>query len=86
LWRRERGEGLGALADWPVARPADWVDFVNEPHGEAELEALRRSVARGCPFGDDEWQAETVKELGLEHTMRNRGRPRAEANNDKLFA
>ena len=29
-------------------------------------------------FGDDHWQAETAKELGLESTMRARGRPKPE--------
>jgi len=58
--------------------PADWMEFVNEPHSEAELESLRRSVNRGCPFGADDWQAATVKELGLESTMREPGRPRVE--------
>ena len=76
--------GVEELAEWPVARPADWVEFVNEPHGEGELEALRRSVNRGCPFGDD-WQAETVKELGLEHTMREPGRPKKGDAEDRLF-
>jgi putative transposase len=78
LWRRERGLAAGWLAEWPVERPADWVAFVNEPQSEGELAALRRSANRGCPFGSEEWQAETVKELGLESTMRPRGRPRLE--------
>jgi hypothetical protein len=46
--------------------------------GRSAAEALRRSANRGCPFGSQEWQAETVKELGLESTMRPRGRPRME--------
>jgi putative transposase len=57
-----------------VERPADWVAYVNEPQSEGELAALRRSVNRGCPFGSEEWQAATVTELGLESTMRARGR------------
>jgi putative transposase len=44
------------LAGWPVALPADWVEQVNTPHTEAEMEALRRSVRRGCPFGSVPWQ------------------------------
>jgi putative transposase len=75
LWRREHGQGLGILSDWPVPRPADWLNFVNEPQTQAELEALRRSVNRGCPFGDDEWQKQVVTDLGLEATLRPRGRP-----------
>ena len=32
---------------WPLPLPADWVERVNEPQTEAELDALRRSVQRG---------------------------------------
>jgi putative transposase len=79
LWRREQGRGTAMLADWPVERPADWVEFVNEPQTSEELEALRRSVNRGCPFGDDRWQQATVEQLGLQWTLRPRGRPRKAA-------
>ncbi len=73
LWRRENGQGLGLLAIWPVERPADWVAFVNEPQTPEELAALRRSVNKAAPFGSDEWQAQTVEELGLQATIRPRG-------------
>lgn len=75
LWRREHGRGLAMLSPWPVERPADWTQFVNEPQSATELEALRRSVNRGRPFGDDNWQWEVVEDLGLEQTIRPRGRP-----------
>jgi len=73
--RQENQRGITMLSDWPVERPADWVDFVNEPQTTEELEALRRSVNRGCPFGEDQWRDNMVRELGLESTMRERGRP-----------
>lgn len=79
LWRRESQRGLAILSDWPVERPADWKEFVNEPHSAEELDALRRSANRGCPFGDDDWQKAMVQELGLEWTVRPRGRPRKTA-------
>jgi hypothetical protein len=31
----------------------DWLQWVNEPQTEKELEALRLSVDRGKPFGQD---------------------------------
>jgi putative transposase len=40
------------------------------------LAALRRSVARGCPFGNESWMERTAKRLGLEATLRPQGRPR----------
>jgi putative transposase len=76
LWRRQQQRGTVMLTAGPVARPADWVDFVNEPQNQAELEAIRRSVNRGCPFGDDDWQKEVVEDLSLQQTLRPRGRPR----------
>jgi putative transposase len=60
----------------PVALPASWVEHVNEPQTEAELARLREAVRRGCPFGADGWVRETAGRLGLECTLRPRGRPR----------
>jgi putative transposase len=42
---------------------------------EAELEAVRTSVKRGRPFGSPQWVNRTARELGLEYTLRPRGRP-----------
>jgi hypothetical protein len=39
-----------------LTNPKDWVDVVNEVQMEGELEAVHRSVKRGCPLGDEEWQ------------------------------
>ena len=60
----------------PVPRGEDWLDWVNEPQTEAELEALRASICRGRPFGSQSWQRRTAKRLGLESSLRPRGRPR----------
>jgi putative transposase len=60
----------------PVALTSEWVKLVNEPQTEAELEAMRRSVARGCPYGSDGWVQAIVEDLGLQWTIRPRGRPR----------
>jgi putative transposase len=65
-----------SLAPWPVARPADWLNRVNDPLDEKLLAALQTSVNRGRPFGDDRWVAATAKRLDLGHTLRERGRPR----------
>jgi putative transposase len=78
LWRRSRPEAMPAipLADWPLPSPADWIERVNRPETEAELEALRRSVCRGTPFGSASWQEETARRLRIQFTLRPRGRPR----------
>jgi putative transposase len=64
------------LCPWPIPRPRDWKARVNRALTKKELEALRTSVVRGRPFGDDAWQKRTAKRLGLESTFRSRGRPR----------
>jgi putative transposase len=40
------------------------------------LAAVRKSVERGSPFGSEAWQKRTARRLGLEFTLRPRGRPR----------
>ncbi|MGO8689377.1 MAG: transposase [Thermoguttaceae bacterium] len=81
LWARRSGPPVlqSLLSDWPVERPAHWLRLVNQPLTEKEREALRTSVARGRPYGDDDWQQKQVKRLGLLHTMRREGRPAAAA-------
>jgi putative transposase len=64
------------LHAWPVAQPANWLPSVNAPQTELELEALRRSVARGQPYGSAAWVEAVVQRLGLQSTIRPRGRPR----------
>ena len=64
------------LSPWPVKRPANWVARVNAPLTPSEIARARVSIERSRPYGDDEWVSRTVKELGLEHTVRPQGRPR----------
>jgi putative transposase len=75
--RAGREHPADLLCDWPVGRPRDWVARVNRGQGQAELDALRRSVARGQPFGEAAWVARTADRLGLESTLRAVGRPKA---------
>jgi putative transposase len=75
LWRRERGEGLALLADWPLPRPDDWRARVNRAEGAAELEALRAAARRGRPYGDAAWLEDAVRRFNLASTLRPRGRP-----------
>ena len=64
------------LSPGPVPRGRDWLRHVAEPHSEAELAALRRSANRGTPYGSATWERRTIAKLGLESTLRPRGRPR----------
>ena len=61
---------------WPVPRPRRWLAWVNEAQTAAEVEAVRRCVTRGQPFGSEVWVERTVAAFGLQPTLRPRGRPR----------
>jgi putative transposase len=76
LWRRRAAEQRPMLCDWPLAIPGDWLRYVNRPQSEAELRSLRRSVARGQPYGGERWVEATAARLGLQSTLRARGRPK----------
>jgi putative transposase len=73
-------EERALLADWPAPRPGHWRSYVNGVETEAELQSLRKSVARGVPFGSERWTGQAIARLGLESTLRPRGRPRKENN------
>lgn len=79
-WRYHQGEpkAKALLSAWPVPRPRHWLASLNRAETARELEALRRSVNRGSPFGNPPWQTRTAKRLSLESTLRPRGRPRRE--------
>ncbi|HEX4146324.1 MAG TPA: transposase [Pirellulales bacterium] len=73
---RPKGERPTMLSDWPVNCPTNWIALVNAAQTEAELVGLRRSVFRGAPFGQEHWCGRTAKRLGLESSLRPRGRPK----------
>jgi putative transposase len=60
----------------PIDLPDDWGEFVDQPLTDKELESIRYSVNRQAPFGNARWQKRMCRELGLEHTLRPRGRPK----------
>lgn len=80
LWRRVHGNKAQTffLSEWPEPEPSDWISFVNEPLTGDKLSEVRTCVQRGRPYGEVEWVQQTASALGLEHTLRSRGRPRRE--------
>ena len=68
---------LATPADPPL--PRQWRSWVNKPETDAEVKALRHSVQRGLPFGDDRWIKSSTVRLNLESTTRPRGRPRKDS-------
>jgi putative transposase len=74
--RNSSAEEKALLSVWPQRRSAGWVEHVNSPQTDAGLTALRRSVNRDSPFGDETWATIAKKKLGLEITTRPQGRPK----------
>ena len=70
------GADCGFLTDWPMERPPNWIEFVNGAENESELNDLRSSAQRGRPFGSADWVLVMAKQLGLESTLKSRGRPK----------
>jgi hypothetical protein len=64
------------LSEWPVDRPADWLQIVNESMAEDDAERVRQCVARDRPLGSATWTKRTARRLGVGQTLNPRGRPR----------
>ncbi len=78
LWRWVQNDSrlMEFLAEWPMERSRQWLQWVNETERESELEDLRSSAQRGRPYGNEEWANRVAKQLGLESAFHQRGRPR----------
>jgi putative transposase len=57
-------------------RDERWLERVNEPLSIGDLQRLRLSVQRSRPYGNESWTKKTARRMGLEYTLRGRGRPR----------
>jgi REP-associated tyrosine transposase len=73
---RSGGKRPELLSDWPVACPRNWLARVNAVESEPDLAALHRSISRGAPFGNQRWSQRVAARLGLESSLRPRGRPK----------
>jgi putative transposase len=72
------------LSAGPLPEPDAWLTYVNGVETAAELEALRRSVQRGAPYGEAAWQSQTAAALGLESSLRRIGRPKKDKDAMKI--
>lgn len=61
---------------WPLDLPTNFTDWLDQPLCDHELSALRTCVNRQQPFGASDWLQRMATTLGLESTVRRRGRPR----------
>ncbi|MGD2110566.1 MAG: transposase [Phycisphaerae bacterium] len=84
--RRRKGVATAWLIgtdQWPVRPPRNWRAVVNRPEPETELEAVRRCVSRGAPYGELSWQRRTAKRLRLESSLRPPWRPKRTRRGDQ---
>jgi putative transposase len=65
-----------ALAKTPATRRRRWSAFVHKAPPDEELAAIRRSTMTGLPYGEPDWVEQLGNRLGLDLTIRPRGRPR----------
>ena len=76
LWRTLKGDDGSILSPWPISKPRTWRAMVNRPMNQRELNAIRRCVKKGCPYGSDRFVTQASSRLQLKHTLRERGRPK----------
>jgi putative transposase len=74
--------GLATAPPWVdrswLERPTDWLAVVNAAQPPEELATIRQSIDRGRPLGSEGWGQQTAAALGLESSLRPRGRPKEE--------
>jgi putative transposase len=68
--------GRPTLSPGPIEKPSTWLEYINAPQSMEEIGKIHRAARRGAPLGDAAWASRMVKAYGLEHTIRDRGRPR----------
>ncbi|MBP9751628.1 MAG: transposase [Candidatus Moranbacteria bacterium] len=71
-------EQRSILSEWPIEKPGHyekWANTLSEDE-EEKLEKIRHALKRGSPFGESEWMNTIAEKLGLESTLRKRGRPK----------
>jgi putative transposase len=76
-WLQKAEPAPKLLTPWPISRLPNWTERVNEPLSDKELEAIRRCTQRGSPLGNEAWVEAIARRLGLESTLRPRGRPKS---------
>lgn len=73
---RQGRESPVVVCDGPLDLPSTWAMLVQAELPPDQQDRLSRSLRRGTPFGADRWTRTTVGRLGLQCTVRSRGRPR----------
>ena len=74
LWRREGGneKQKKLLSEWPIDVPNDYLNFINTPQTNEELESLRCCVNRGRPYGNESWTEKMINKFNLKTEFNKR--------------
>lgn len=80
LWSSHTARTAGSDGLQPdtflLSLPDDWTAYVDMPLTDREIEKLRKCVNRQAPFGEEDWQHELCREMGMESTLRPIGWPK----------
>jgi len=78
LWVRERGseEQKKLLSPWPISPDKNYLKLVNGKEDKEVIKTIRQSMERGSPLGKGSWVTVMATKLGLNSTLRRRGRPK----------
>ena len=63
----------------PKRLPEDWLRIVQSAVEPSQQETIAHCIKRGCPYGSKQWINQTATTLGLESTLRPRGRPQKDS-------
>ncbi|MCK5172905.1 MAG: transposase [Planctomycetes bacterium] len=65
-----------ALSSGPKALPRNWPQLVGRTVAAKETQKLENCIKRGSPYGSKIWTTATASQLGLQSTLRPKGRPK----------
>ncbi len=60
----------------PYGELDNWVEYVNTPQTQKEIDKIRNSINRQAPLGNENWVIKMAKKHGLLSTLKARGRPK----------
>ena len=82
--RETLGKRLRTVIDeLPIGLPKAWESCVHTMLTESDLQRIRESVNRQSPYGTPIWVTTLCRELGIESTIRPRGRPKKQPRSKK---
>ena len=75
--RERTGVANSRIEKTSIELPSDWTSYVDQPLTDGELGRIQTSMRRQTPFGSSPWQVRICRELGLESTLKPKGRPKS---------